>query len=353
MQITFFQRKRRVSSYSLEFIFEDLRDRLKECVEPRVRVAPFFSNGFFRRLAIMLDAKLHEGKINHVTGDINFAGLLLQKNRTVISILDCSDFESRSGLRGWLLRRIWIIWPTRCCSVVTTISEASRQAILRISGCKPEKVIVIPVAVSKEFRQTPKTEINSLPRILQVGTSTNKNLERVIEALKDIACTLVIIGELNEDQRSRLEASTITYENFVGITTTDLAREYQKCDLLVFTSIFEGFGMPIVEAQTVGRPVVTSNVTSMPEVAGAGACLVDPLSIDSIKAGIMKVLNNSEYRKTLVSEGILNAKRFDAEEIAMQYHSVYRSLQSASGQTIKFQNSATHINAPAESRRSA
>lgn len=329
MQVTFFQRKRRVSSYSLEFIFEDLRHRLKECVESRVKVAPFFSNGIFRRLAIMLDAKLHEGEINHVTGDINFVGLLLRKKRTVISILDCADFESREGFRGWLLRKIWISWPANRCAIVTTISEASRQAILRISKCPAEKVVVIPVAVSESFKHQPKTMPVSTPRILQVGASVNKNLERVIEALEGTDCTLAIVGHLTEDLRKKLNESGIAFENFVGISTEELVAEYEKSDLVVFASTFEGFGMPIVEAQVVGRPVVTSNVTSMPEVAGEGACLVDPFNVDSIREGIHRVLNDHQYRDSLVAAGCENAKRFDAAEIARQYHEVYKELRAS------------------------
>lgn len=326
MQVTFFQRKRRNSSYSLEFIFEDLRNRLRECVDSKVKVAPFFSNGFFRRLAIMISAKFSEGEVNHVTGDINFVGLLLRKKRTIVSILDCADYESRTGIKGWLLRKVWVSWPANRCAVVTTISETSRQAILKISGCSPHKVVVIPVAVSEEFRYSPKKQMPESPRILQVGASPNKNLERVVEAIQGIDCTFVVVGELNPAQRTFLDSAGIRYENFVGLSIGELVKQYEASDLLVFASTFEGFGMPIVEAQIVGRPVVTSNLSSMPEVAGPGACLVDPMSVSDIRSGIERVIAEPEYRQTLVDEGVKNAQRFDAAQIANQYHAVYQTV---------------------------
>lgn len=326
MQVTYFQRKRRVSTFSIESLFEDIRERLSDRIESIVCVAPFFSNGVFRRLAIMVHTKLYEGDINHVTGDNNYAGLLLKKSRTVLTIHDCADYESRTGIGSWFLRKIWVSWPVSRCAVVTTISEASRQAILRISACSPDKVVIIPNAVSKVFCYQAKPDISGRPRILQVGTSINKNLERVVEAIKSLQCTLVVVGQLSHEQHRVLEDSNVDYENHVGISTSELKCEYEKCDLLVFASLYEGFGMPIIEAQIVGRPVVTSKISSMPEVAGAGACLVDPTSSSSIRIGIDRVLSDRKYRNMLVEEGHLNAERFDPSDIAARYFSVYQSL---------------------------
>ena len=84
--------------------------------------------------------------------------------------------------------------------------------------------------------------------------------------------------------------------------------------------------MPIVEANAVGRAVVTSNCASMPEVAGEAACLVNPNSIASIRDGIQKVINDDGFRNKIITQGISNAKRFDPEVIAKQYLSLYEEI---------------------------
>lgn len=326
LQVTFFQRKRRVSSYSLEFVFDSLRASLADRIQPSVRVAPFYSNGFLRRIGIMLDAKLHEGAINHVTGDNNFTCLLLRKKRTVLTLLDVGDAPTKKGLSGFVLRLFWYKWPSKRCAIITTISEASKRDIIRLTGCDPARVVVIPIAVSEVFRPSRKDSLNATPRILQVGTSPNKNLERVIEALSGINCTLAIVGELSENQRACLEHHRIQYENRVGLTTEELYSEYVKADIVVFVSLFEGFGMPIVESQKVGRAVITSNLTSMPEVAGTGACLVDPTNVSDIRGAITKVLTDDEYRNELVKRGLENATRFESTGIAEQYLNIYEKF---------------------------
>jgi glycosyltransferase involved in cell wall biosynthesis len=139
-------------------------------------------------------------------------------------------------------------------------------------------------------------------------------------------CQLVVIGRLSPSQEAAIDENGIVLENHVNLSEAELVRQYQECDLVSFASTFEGFGMPIVEAQRVGRPVVTSRCSSMPEVAGAAACFVDPLDVASIRAGIRSVIENREYRESLIVAGYENAKRFDANTIALQYLSMYRRV---------------------------
>jgi glycosyltransferase involved in cell wall biosynthesis len=96
--------------------------------------------------------------------------------------------------------------------------------------------------------------------------------------------------------------------------------------MVVFASTNEGFGMPIIESNAVGRPVVTSNVTSMPEIAGEAACIVDPFKIDSIRHGILKVIEDSTYRQNLIKEGFINILRFKPKKIAHDYTKLYEQI---------------------------
>ena len=162
--------------------------------------------------------------------------------------------------------------------------------------------------------------------LLQVGTAPNKNLARVTESLCDLHCRFVIVGPLTSADHEHLSKSGIDYTSQVGVSQDDLIRAYIDCDILVFASTYEGFGMPILEANAIGRAVVTSSVTSMPEVAGDAAEFVDPYDINSIRSGIERVLHDSDHRSRLIDRGYLNVKRFQAPAISSMYASIYREI---------------------------
>ena len=105
-----------------------------------------------------------------------------------------------------------------------------------------------------------------------------------------------------------------------------MVNEYEKCDILSFVSTYEGFGLPIIEAQTCGRVVITSNISSLPEVAGNGAYFINPYDITEIKNGIKELINNSKLRDELIQNGIENVKRFNPEQIANQYKELYQKV---------------------------
>jgi glycosyltransferase involved in cell wall biosynthesis len=136
----------------------------------------------------------------------------------------------------------------------------------------------------------------------------------------------VIIGRLDENLKQLLAQHQIRYENHRNVSEDEVVSLYQSVDLVAFASTLEGFGMPILEAQATGRPVLTSNCTSMPDVAGAGALLVDPYSVASIRAGLLRLIEDEAYRQELITSGQDNIRRFSSEAIAARYLELYESL---------------------------
>ena len=111
MTVSYLQRKPRPKqNFSLEFIFDDLRHRLSGDIRPTVHRAPFYSKGFLRRVLIAISAALHQGDLNHLTGDINFASLLLSRKKTLLTILDAGVLEGKTGVRKSLLQWFWLEW---------------------------------------------------------------------------------------------------------------------------------------------------------------------------------------------------------------------------------------------------
>ena len=103
-------------------------------------------------------------------------------------------------------------------------------------------------------------------------------------------------------------------------------QQYRLCDILLFCSLYEGFGLPIIEAQAVGRPVITSNYGAMKEISNGSACLVNPKDPNSIYSGLKKIVKNKKYRESLVFKGFRNVKRFSAQKIGRDYVNLYKKI---------------------------
>lgn len=326
-KVVHYQRLRRPgANYSLEFVFEDLRRRLADKITIEPVIAPCVSKGLVRRLIIAIHAWFSQGKITHITGDITFAGILLNPNKTVITVLDCGILHRKKGFAKWLIKKLWFDWPMSRCRWITTISNAAADDIVSQCSVDRKKIRVIPVAISESFQFSEKDFHEECPRILQVGTAPNKNVDRVIEALEGIPCTFVIIGRLSNSVRNSIVSRKIAVENYHSLSHEEVIEQYRKADMLCFVSTYEGFGMPILEAQTTGRVVVTSDCCSMPEVAGGGALLADPYSVASIRKAILSAIQNASLRKELIVKGLENSRRFRGEEIALRFEKLYESF---------------------------
>jgi glycosyltransferase involved in cell wall biosynthesis len=326
-RVVFFQRKARsVGNYSVEFIFDDLRGRLNDKILAITHYSPYESKGLLRRLVNCITAFRQQGVVNHVTGDINYLGLFLSRERTIHTILDCVFVASSSGLKRTLLKYFWLTVPVRRSRFITAISTATKEEILRYVPCDPAKIVVIPVAISKRFVPQPRVFNKTKPLILQIGAAHNKNIPRLIQALANIPCTLRIIGKQSDEYEQLLKKYDVDYLYEWGLTKEEMINTYVNADIVTLLSTYEGFGMPILEAQATGRPVITSNILSMPEVAGNAACLVDPYDVSRMREGFLKIIHNDAYRDQLVRNGFDNIKRFDPEQIALEYFSLYQEI---------------------------
>jgi glycosyltransferase involved in cell wall biosynthesis len=277
----------------------------------------------------ILFTKRNQGDINHITGDVHYAILGCHaRNINILTIHDCVMLRrlSRKAPRYWVLKWLWYDLPVRKADAVTVISESTRQELLRFTNCDPKKIRVIPNFVGKSFQPSPREFNVALPRILFIGSTPNKNLERLILAIEGLRVKLDIVGILNDQHRALLQERNIDYFQSSGLTPEALQEKYMNCDLLAFPSTYEGFGLPVIEAQAIGRPVLTSDLSPLREISGGAAHLVDPYDETAIRQGMIRIIGDADYRRKMIADGFENVKRFQLDSVAQQYISLYKEL---------------------------
>lgn len=293
-------------------------------------------SGFFKTLYANIkkySRMSRAGGICHITCEVRYCGIFMDKKRTVLTTHDTMSLKNSDAPWYARLYAYWIqfYFPMRHLKYLTCISEATKKELISYFPWVEKKLRVITNPIDDAFQYKEKSFDSVNPVILHIGTKKNKNLLRVASALQGVKCSLRIIGKINIEQERALKENGIDYSNALNLTDEEIIKEYENCDILSFPSLFEGFGMPIIEAQAVGRPVLTSAREPMESVAGGAAVLVDPENVEEIREGFLKLINDSVLREKCVNAGLENVKRFRPQEIARQYMDIYKEIESGKG----------------------
>ena len=282
--------------------------------------------------------------------------------RSVVTIHDCihlmfPQYLPNRAAYAYARTSMWA--AARRSDRILTVSEASKRDILSLFNVKPEKIVVVYNAIDEHFSTTPSEEHVARVReryqldhkfVLYVGNiKPHKNLVRLIEAFSELRRThddlkLLIIG----DEISKLPAlrravhrhKLHKYVRFLGYLKDDtLTVLYRLASVFVFPSLYEGFGLPPLEAMASGTPVVTSNVSSLPEVTGDAAVLVDPYDVDSIGNGMRRILDDPQLAEALRIKGLKRAREFSWERSVEKTQRVYREV-AADGRAAELEQQA-------------
>ncbi|RME46231.1 MAG: glycosyltransferase family 1 protein [Chloroflexi bacterium] len=267
--------------------------------------------------------------------------------RQVVTIYDVISARYPEYLPSPAMRLVFEVTTRlalRTADHILTLSQASRQDLVALYRVDPARISVTPLAADPRLRPAHPDAIDRLKRrlglperyVLYVGINKpHKNLTRLVEAWAQIAqyaarTTLVIAG--HEDPRypqARQRAAALGLDSvaFLGpVAEEDLPALYSGAELFVFPSLYEGFGLPVVEAMACGTPVACSNVSSLPEVAGDAALLFDPHTPEAIATAIQQVLRDTDLRAVLRQRGLEQAGQFSWERTARLTLEAYRSL---------------------------
>jgi glycosyltransferase involved in cell wall biosynthesis len=272
---------------------------------------------------------------------------VLTPSRTVVTIHDCIHLmfpEYLPNRLGYVYARAALYAAAHKSDRIFTVSEQSKRDILRFFSVPPEKIVVTPNAIDDQFNLPPSEEhlVNTRERyqlshsyLLYVGNiKPHKNLERLIEAFHLVRLQgrseleLIIIGDeiskLQSLRRAIHKYDIHRYVRFLGhVPDKTLAVLYRLAAVFVFPSLYEGFGLPPLEAMASGTPVVTSNVSSLPEVVGDAAVLVDPYKAEAIADGILDVLRSAHLRDDLRKRGLERVKAYSWARSVQQVRAVY------------------------------
>ncbi len=265
----------------------------------------------------------------------------------VVTIHDILHESNPEFFPGRLRRLMSMLYPlsARRAARVLTVSEFSRRELIRLYKLPPERVVCCHNGVGPEFRVLPDRDAVAatvrrygvtLPFVLFVGRiEPRKNIFGLIQAMEHLAAQgmrlpLVAVGmkdsifEKYYDQTVRGDSAHIIYTG--KVPQEDLPAFYNAASLTVYPSFAEGFGLPVLEAMACGSPVVTSNTTSLPEVAGDAALLVDPHDPKAIAQAMRRILLEPSLAQELRNKGLERAKPFSWERSARCTLAVYQEL---------------------------
>ena len=319
--VWYFRKKRALGNFSIENSFQELLPHFGDGDwEVEWREASWFSEGIWNRVRIAMEARGLDADVIHITGDIHFAAMFLQKRKVVLTIHDNGHIERSTGLKRWLMKKLWLDWPLKQCEKVVAVSEATKRSILDLTSTNHHQVEVIPTVVSSRFKLRKGAPNNPRPVLLHIGVAPNKNLSGHSAAIEGMDVLLQIIGEPSAADRAMLESKGIDYEWKSRLSDPEMQEAYASSDVLLFCSTLEGFGMPILEAKAVGVPVVTSAIAPMNEVGKDYAFLANPHDPREIKVAIEQALKDPLLKDETCD---LLSKSMDA---AGRYQSLYASL---------------------------
>ncbi|MEO8400400.1 MAG: glycosyltransferase family 1 protein [Gammaproteobacteria bacterium] len=216
---------------------------------------------------------------------------------------------------------------------ILTVSDYSKQSILKWAAISEEKIVNVSCGVSEHLSPLGVKHNPGYPYLLHIGnTKPHKNVTRLVQAFAkshiDSDIRFILTGQANPGLLAMIDKHNLQQRIIFSNTLSEneLANYYRGAKAVVFPSLYEGFGLPVLEGMACGVPVLTSNTTSLPEVAGDAALLIDPFSVDSLSVGIEKICSDETVRQTLVTKGLERVKLFTWEKTASKVQKVLNEL---------------------------
>lgn len=319
--------------YSIGKVFRPIEEEMHKYAKVDSLYLPvpnYSAKGLWKNIrAARVAIKKKKYDIVHITGAEHYLIPFLKGQRVVVTVHDlgfCTILKHKISYR---LKYYLFVSSLKKAALVTFISEKTERETLEYVKLKKGQYVTIPNPVGMEFQFYKKTFNSECPVILQIGTKKHKNLDRSIEALKGIRCHFRIIGEVSDGQEKRMKEYGIQHSAGINLSDEEILKEYRNADIINFPSLYEGFGMPVIEGQATGRVVITSDLEPMTEIAGGAAILVNPNDTQSMHDAYLRTMDEN-VRREVIAKGTKNVQRFQLKDIAYRYFSAYSKTDAHS-----------------------
>lgn len=311
------------------------------------RIPPKWFARFWHRLHLPLPVEAFVGKVDlfHATDFV--LPPTLSQTKTLLTVHDLSFVRvpetTPPSLKVYLDRVV--PRSVHRADHVLADSQATKDDLIDLYNVKPDKITVLLSGIDSRFKSSQQSELTmrktynipDRPYIFSIGTvQPRKNYVRIIQALAQLRIQGYDIGLVIAGGRGWLdnpiydtinETKMTDYVHLIGFADdADLSALYTHAECVVFPSLYEGFGYPVLEGMACGTPVITSNVSSLPEVAGDSALIVDPYNSDAIANAIKRIFDDAMLRESLITKGFERIKSFDWDKSARQLHTIYTDL---------------------------
>lgn len=278
---------------------------------------------------------------------------LRKKYKTIVTVHDLTPLvfpkQFPSGIKGKLKWQVQKRSLSNADAIITD-SESSKKDIIKYAGIPPKKIHVVYLAASNVFKKVEKSSIlgsirekYKLPKkfVLYVGDVTwNKNLPALIKAVNEVKVPLVMVGKAlvstDFDRENPWNQDLIEIQGLIGenkriiclgfVPSEDLVMLYNIATVFVMPSLYEGFGLPVLEAMSCGCPVITSKEGSLQEITGNSAYYIDAYDLDNIAKGLNEVYISKKLQEELSVRGLAQAKKFSWVKTADQTEKIYSQL---------------------------
>jgi len=322
IRVNYYFRNPGVGNYSIENVFNAVSKELTD----RVDINKYYTKKAFDPLSILQFNK-HEADIHHITGAVNYLALGLPSKSTIITVHDIGHYtETLKGLKKYVYKELFWRIPLAKTNRITAISNFTRDSLMEYFDIDYNRIKVIYNPVSPVFNFSKQRPLNSRPVIMQIGAGVNKNVDTLLKAVVGLDISLLLVRKPDDEIVRKLNSFGISYEFRYGLTENELCQAYRDCDILYFGSTYEGFGLPVIESQVVGRPVIISNIQSLQEITGGSAFQTELNNSESVRQAIIELVSNHEVYVKYVNLGRRNAVRFNLSSVAKQYCELYTEI---------------------------